>query len=327
MKTLTKIFYLIIILSIALLAMPQQALAAPSAKVVLGDTYTLPSGQTLNDDLAIFGGSVLLEEGSFVTGDVILLGGTLSAAGVIGGDLTAAGGVVTLQSTAVVEGNLSTLGATVNRHQDAVVEGQIITNQDVPLRFIPGAWEDAFVIPSMASPFLNLGWFILRVVLWGLLAMLVVMFLTEPTARVARSITNQPLIAGGLGIATMLILPIVLLVLMITICLIPFSLLGFLALGVAWVYGMIAVGLELGKRLGQVFKHEWHPALAAGVGTLVLAVILDGIGTVIPCIGWIPQALVGAVGLGGVLLTRFGTREYSNEPAAAVVPVEPPPAP
>jgi len=326
MNVVKKIFSLVIILSVVLLAMPQQALAAPPAKVIMGDSYTLSNGEVLDEDLLVLGGTVQLEEGSTVNGNVMIMGGTLTAAGRINGDLTAVGGVVFLQATAVVTGNLSTLGAQVERNQDAVIEGETITNQDLPFGFVPGAWQDNFVTPNGVTPFLDLGWFFLRVVLWGLLAMLIVMFLPGPTERVTRAINSQPLVAGGLGIATGLILPILLVVLAITICLIPFSVLGFLALGAAWAYGLIALGLELGKRFGRVFKQEWHSALAAGVGTFLLTLILNGLNAVLPCLGWIPQVLVGALGLGGVLLTRFGIQEYSNGMTAVEV-VEPPPAP
>jgi hypothetical protein len=326
MKIIKKLFSLVIILSVVLLAIPQTALAAPQAKVIMGESYTLASGEVLDEDLLILGGSVTLEEDSTVNGNVMLMGGTLWAAGRINGDLTAAGGVVSLQASSHITGDFSTLGAQVERNQAAEIEGETLTNQDLPFGFVPGNWRDTFAMRSGVSPFLDLGWFFLRVVLWGMLAMLVVMFLPGQTERVTRAVSSQPLVAGGLGLATGLILPILLVILAITICLIPISILGFVVLGVAWVFGLIALGLELGKRLAQVFKQEWHSALAAGVGTFVLILILNGLNAVLPCLGWIPQVLAGALGLGGVLLTRFGMQEYPNE-AVVVDAIEPSPAP
>lgn len=323
MKRFNKIFSIIIILALLLLAAPRPALAAPPAEVVLGDTYTLSSGEVLDEDLLVLGGTVTLEEDSTINGSVMIMGGTLTAAGRINGDLTAAGGLVSLESTAVVTGDLSTLGATVQRHQDAVIEGETLTNRDLPFGMTPGTWQDRFAMPPGTAPFLDLGWFILRVVLWGLLAILVVMFLPAPVERVTRAIKSQPLVAGGLGIATGLILPLLLVVLALTICLIPISILGFLLLGAAWAFGLIALGLELGKRFGKVFNQEWHPAVAAGVGTFMLTMLLNGLSAVLPCVGWIPQLLAGALGLGGVLLTRFGTQEYTNG-SLAIEPVVPP---
>ena len=325
MNTIKKILYLMVIVSVVLLALPNPALAAPSGKVILGDSYTLESGEVLNEDLLILGGSVRLEEGSTVNGDIMLMGGTLWVAGTIDGDLTVAGGSVSLRDSALVTGSFSSMGADVERNQSAEIEGETFTDQDLPFNIVPGTWQNSMMMPSGVRPFLDLGWFFLRVVLWGLLAMLVVMFLPTQTERIIRAVNSQPWVAGGLGIATGLILPILLVVLALTICLIPFSLIGFLVLGAAWALGLVALGQELGKRFGRIFKQEWHPALAAGVGTFLLTLILNGLNAVLPCLGWIPSVLVGALGLGGVMLTRFGMQEYPNEPAA-VEAIEPVPA-
>ena len=328
MNIAKKIFTLIIILSVVLLALPRQALAAPQAKIIMGDSYTLSNGEVLDEDLVVFGGIVRLEEGSTVNGNVMLVGGTLWAAGRIQGDLTATGGMVSLQASAVITGNLSTLGSQVERNQDAVIEGETLTNQDLPFGFVPGAWQDRFMMPSGATPFLDLGWFFLRVVLWGLLAVLVVMFAPEATNRVSKAIVDQPIIAGGLGILTGIVFLALLVLLAVTICLIPISLLGASVLVVAGVFGWIAVGTEVGKRIGTMFNWQLHPAGAAGLGTLIVGLVAGGIGF-IPCIGWIAPALVSAVGLGGVVLTRFGTRVYETVPVSIPAPVVevPPPSP
>jgi hypothetical protein len=327
MNILKKTLFVVTIVTVLLLALPQQALAASPGKVVLGDTFTLESGEVLNEDLLILGGTVRLEEGSTVNGNVMVMGGNLFASGFIRGDVTVVGGNVSFQNSATVTGNLSSLGGQVQRDQDVQIQGDTFNNQNIPFGIMPGNWRNDFVFPAAAAsyPVLDLGWFLLRVVLWGLVSMLIVMFLPSQTERVARAVTSQPLVAGGLGIATGLILPIVLVVLAITICLLPISLIGFLALFLAWAYGLIAMGFELGKRFGRVFKQEWHPALAAGVGTFLLTLMLNGVSAVLPCLGWVPQVLVGALGLGAVLLTRAGTKDYPYE-TAAIEPVEVPPA-
>jgi hypothetical protein len=61
-----------------------------------------------------------------------------------------------------------------------------------------------------------------------------------------------------------------------------------------------------------MFKQEWHPAIAAGLGTLLLMCVLSGLEVILPCIGWIPKTLVGFLGLGAVLLTQFGMKPYNS---------------
>jgi hypothetical protein len=66
----------------------------------------------------------------------------------------------------------------------------------------------------------------------------------------------------------------------------------------------------VGQRIAQALEQEIQPIVVAGIGTLVVALVVLGFGF-IPCIGWLAPALVGAYGLGGVILTRFGTRFYT----------------
>jgi hypothetical protein len=122
--------------------------------------------------------------------------------------------------------------------------------------------------------------------------------------------------AGGVGLLTVIVTPIILLLLAITCILSPISLLGAMALVVAWVFGRIAIGLEIGNRIAKSFDRDWPIPLAAGVGTFGLALVVDSVGTFIPCVGWLIPTLVGLFGLGGVVLTRFGTQAYPAEEEA-----------
>jgi hypothetical protein len=85
-----------------------------------------------------------------------------------------------------------------------------------------------------------------------------------------------------------------------------------------WGFGLISLGLEVGRRIAKMFHLEWVAAVSAGVGTFALVLVLNGLEAVIPCFGWVFPALAGFVGLGAVLLTRFGTQSYpASAPAAA----------
>ena len=71
---------------------------------------------------------------------------------------------------------------------------------------------------------------------------------------------------------------------------------------------------------------DWAPGVYAGLGMFLLALVVDATGQLIPCIGWIFPTLVAIVGIGGLLLTRFGSQPYPPEVVAvegAVVDIEP----
>jgi hypothetical protein len=270
----------------------------------------LESGKILNNDLFVLGGSANLMSGSTVTGSVILIGSSAQAAGMINGDLVVLGGTLNLAGTFVLNGDLITAGTVVNRDPSAQINGQINTNAVTPYIILPGGVH----IPNLNSnvdPFFKVVGFFLGLFLWALAAMLVAMFIPTHLTRTSQTALSQPLISGGLGLLTIIILPIILVLLAITICLIPVSIIGLFLLLLAWAFGLIALGLEIGKRISAMVKQNWHPAIAAGLGTLLLMIILNGLQTIIPCIGWIPKALVGLLGLGAVLLTQFGRKLYN----------------
>ncbi len=325
-----KYLAIIFILAIAL-ATPSAALARglSADRVVFGDNFTLKSGETQDGNLVVFGGNVVLEQNSTVTGDVVIMGGNLDSSGTVKGSVVGLGGLVSLEDTAVVEGNVTMIGAELVRAQGARIEGQVMNNPNGPLTFtFPGGVQ----VPRFDvrfSPFLNATAFILKIFLWAALAVLLVLFLPEHTRRVTHTAMTQPLVAGGLGLLTVVALPVLVLALAITILLIPVSLVVVALAGLAWMFGLTALGLEVGDRLAQLFKQEWAPAVEAGAGTFVLVLVLNGIREVVPCVGWVAPVLAGMVGLGAVLLTRFGLQTYP--PAASsltlTVPPETPPPP
>jgi hypothetical protein len=153
------------------------------------------------------------------------------------------------------------------------------------------------------------------------------MFLPRQVERAAQTIFHSPLISGGVGCLTVIIVPLVLVAIMITIILIPVSLAGLFILGVALTFGWVTIGTEVGHRLSQQFHTEWALPITAGIGTFLTTFVLGGIGQFIPCVGWLVPTLTGVVGLGAVLLTRFGTRPYPEYPTTSIVPAAPPPPP
>jgi len=337
-----RIMWVASLVLVAALALPLSAAAAGEGgvlldgRIVFGGSYTLLSGEKLDGDLLALGGNVTLESGSTVAGSVVLIGGNLNSAGTIEQDLALIGGNANLQAGAVVEGDVSAFGGNVNRDPAARIEGQITSGGqtlDVPWVIAPEG------IPSLEGPFSGRSWsprvdlgtspawkagsLLVQSLLWAALAVLVVMFGASGVGRVARAAADALPASGVVGLLGLVAIPGLLVLLAVTICLIPFSIVGFLLFAVALVYGWLAIGLEVGERLTRTFRWSLDPAAAAGVGTFVVCLVANGIGF-LPCIGWLAPLFVSAVGLGAVLLTRFGRQGYPGvRPEGAVIEVPP----
>jgi hypothetical protein len=169
--------------------------------------------------------------------------------------------------------------------------------------------------------------------LMALLAALVVAFIPVPTQRVAQAIATQPAVAGGLGCLTGLLAPVALIflaLLTLTIILAPLTIsligLGTILLAVALLFGEIAIGLEVGQRLVKSFRWEWPLPLVAVLGTFLTVLVVNAIGALLWCFGWWVPMLVAAIAVGGVIMTRFGTRAVlppTTPVSGPVTPVSP----
>jgi len=326
MKHLNKVLLAVILIGLVVLAFPGRAYADTTGrlddKVVFGGTYTLDSGDTLDGNLAVIGGTANIEEDARVDGDVFLTGGSLNLDGRVDGNVVTFGGSIFLGETAVIQGDITTFGGVVHRSDGSEVEGEIIRGSEAPFNFnVP---NNVFR-PDLRlglDPLWKLSAFLARTLALAALAVLIVLAAPNATNRVAQTAFSQPILAGGAGLLTIILGPIVLIILLITILLIPVSLIGIVVLAAAAVFGYIAIGLEIGRRLETSLKGSWSWPLAAGIGTFVVGLVVGLIGF-IPCIGWMLEAAVGLVGLGAVLLTRFGTQPYTGTPAAPIAPVPP----
>lgn len=280
-------------------------------RLVLGGTYTLEEGEILEGDLVIAGGRVSLETDSQVQGDILVMGGSLRADGLVTGDILALGGQVVLGDNATVEGSVNMLGGNLERAAGTEIKGE--QGFTLPSPVMPGL-PDNLMVPRFdlgIRPFWRLFWILMQAFLWAAAAVLVTLFLPSATLKVSQAISNQPAIAGGLGCLVTLVTPVILFLIGITIIGIPISLLAALVFVLAWCFGIIAAGLEVGKRLSAALRREWAMPVSAAIGAFLLTFVINSIDAVIPCVGWFFPLLVGLLGLGAVLLTRFGTRNGS----------------
>ena len=309
--------YLVFVLLILTLIWPATTYAKEpfDDKVVFGGTFTLESGETLNGDLVVLGGAVTLEPDSVTNGDIVLIGGTVEVGGLVNGSCVGIGGAVRLGEQALVNGDLVTIGATLRRADGARVHGQVVNGLNIPSTFTaPGDIESSGgYVPAIdvyVNPMFEVMWFFFRIFIWAALAVLVLMFFATQTERVAKAALSQPLITGAGGLITVILAPLALIAMTLTIILIPVTFIAAVLLMVAWLMGWVALGLEVGRRVAKTLDQEWAPAVSAGIGTFILLFVLSGFNQLVPCVGWLPQTLVGMWGLGAVLLTRFGTQDY-----------------
>jgi hypothetical protein len=148
----------------------------------------------------------------------------------------------------------------------------------------------------------------LMMMLLGVVAMLVA---PKQMNRIATAAASQPALSFGAGILTVIVGILAGALLLIACCL---GIFVWLALAIASVVGWIAIGLWFGQRLLALLKVRNGSVLVeVALGLFLITVI----GRLPLCIGPLFSMIVGSIGLGAVVLTRFGQQPVSPGGAAA----------
>jgi hypothetical protein len=102
-----------------------------------------------------------------------------------------------------------------------------------------------------------------------------------------------------------------------------------MALVAAVLFGWVALGAIVGARLAPALKlGDLSPAVTGALGTFALTITVE-ILRLVPCLGPLLAIGLASLGLGAVVLTRFGTQPYIYRPTppAPPAPATPPQPP
>jgi len=243
------------------------------------------------DAYVVAGGTVTVPADATVRGQVFVVGGEARIAGQVSGDVSVFAGALSVADTAAITGELRTVAgnATVARGADI---GRVTT-------------LDADSQPR--SPSGRAGFLAMQLLVLSVAGALLARMAPAALGTVGDAVTGHPVVSGVVGAIagpTMLVLFVYL---AFTLVLLPLSLVGLFGEFLLVVYGYLAYGYLLGRRLPV---DRVDVASAAGVAVFALAIELL---TYVPYVGTLVQFLLVVVGLGAVLLTYLGVRPF--EPA------------
>ena len=295
---------------------------ADEGKVLFGEDFILKTGDKYEGDVVIFGGRLEMEEGSYLKGDVVVFGQSAVVAGNLDGSLVVFGGDIEVKSTATIEEDVVLFGGKISKEEGAVIRGQQV---EMALFGWMGRlpWGQLGYFTSWRGGpgfryfdvFTGFVFGLLRYLLTTLaliaVGILIFLFWPEQVELVGETVLKAPLVSGGVGLAVLVLGIPVGLVLILAACL---GLVVWLALIVATLFGFTAIASLVGNRLLKAFNPDkFSPILAVLLGVIVLR-LLD----LVPCLGFILSGIVYSLGLGAVILTRFGTQPYPQVVSTAL---------
>jgi hypothetical protein len=244
---------------------------------------------------------VTIEENMKVR-NVFVLRGQITINGTVEQNVVAIGGSIVLTRTAVVNGDVVALGGIIVMGKGADVHGTLteINSSNISAAIsdlLSDDWEGwswLFAIFSVVVFFAIL-----------ILALLIVALIPKPIQVIAETIktnTFKVSLSGLLGLLLIVPIAVLLTISVIGIVLIPLEMILVVS---AALMGFIAVSQLVGRRVLMLIKRTGGGVIRQTFWGLITLWLIGWI----PYVGWIIKVLAVVLGLGGVIMTRFGTKE------------------
>ncbi|MGD0274624.1 MAG: hypothetical protein ABSB79_00985 [Syntrophales bacterium] len=246
-------------------------------------------------------GSDVVIDRTMTVKHVVAIGGQVTVEGTVEGDIVAIGGSIVLTGEAVVYGNAVSVGGVIFQGRNTDIRGNITEiNASNFWNVISSAFENEEEGWSWILAVVSLATFFCLLII----ALLVSFLLPRPIVVIVATVeeeTLRSLLWGVLGLILVVPLALLLTISVIGIVLIP---LEVILVTVGVVMGFISISQLIGKGLYSIFKRKEPGIVRETFWGLVILWFL----------GWIPyfgitlKVLAIVLGLGGVILSRFGTR-------------------
>lgn len=249
------------------------------------------SDEVVCSGLTSLGGSIAIR--GVLVGDVVMFEGNVVIDGTVNGNVTIYSGNLTLGNDAQVNGDIHVCGGIWTEGSSSQLHGSAFSCTNSLGTFLTGAGGATMRF-----------WFTF---VWIILGMLLTSLLPEHSMLVRTTVKCKMARSFVLGLLSVLLTPAILAVLVGLIISIPLAILVAVGLIGAWALGTVAVGWIIGDCILRSVAPQYSThLLQVIVGMTALTVVGS-----LPMIGlWIFIGS-GLVGLGAVLLSRFGTRLYS----------------
>ncbi|WP_137287092.1 polymer-forming cytoskeletal protein [Halorussus salinisoli] len=247
----------------------------------------------LPDALVVGGGTVTVPANESVSGVVYVVGGDLHVAGEIDGEVTQLAGNVSVGDGGSVTGELQTIAG-----ETSVAAGATV-----------GTRSTVEFVQQERSPATQFGFLALQALVLALAGGALARRRPALLGNVGDSVVHHSVVSGVVGAFTGVTALALFVFMAFTLILVPVSIFG-LALGLLTVaYAYVVYGYLVGKALPID-----RPDLASAAGVAAFVVGTNLLGRV-PLLGTAIRGLLVVTGLGAVLITYFGFREF--EPALA----------
>jgi hypothetical protein len=284
------------------------------------------------EDIVKVAESVFVPADQVVAGDVVVFGGNAIIEGKVAGSVVVMGGEIRVRRGAEIKGDVVAIGGTIEEDEEVVIRGERILVGGVASQIgdrLHIGTRTIRVIVSLAMLFIGF-----------VLFFITMLFLRGKIERVSSHITATLLKCFGAGVLTSVVglfgLLIVMIPLIITIVGIPLAVVLAVSCVGVYVIACTAFVFTVGRAIanrsgieGGVFVHLFLGILVLSIPEII-AFVIDTVGhapmgpyvflKIVSTFVWL---FAYVVGLGGIVVSRFGSRPVEPAPPSTRVMGEP----
>jgi hypothetical protein len=280
------------------------ALAAQErgARIGYKDTIVVAAGET-RDNVISFGGDIIVE--GKVRKTVLALGGSITVSGEVGDAVVGIGSAITIKSSAVIRGDLVGLGGTVVKEPGFKIEGDTVYFKSSELsgkifkEGLKGVFSVSFWPIILVFKLVNL-------FIWLLVGIVMAVLFPRQITFAASELRRNFWPTFGIGLLALVCFTIFV-IFAALLCLILIGIpivLSLVVIGlVVKVFGRVVILLIFGESLAAAFNKRSLSPIAA----VLLGLVIYGFIEFIPVLGFFFSFLMGIMGWGIALRTKFGT--------------------
>jgi hypothetical protein len=275
------------------------------SQFLTGDVYILKDHEKINGNISGIGTTLIIEDGAVVMGNISLVGGSLEINGRVMGDVNVFAGTTTIDDSAIITGSINQILNQTTTSPKASIGGEINTFI-IPFSGDGKIGKNILNILEWMKPGFWVVLQLIRISFLILATLLATALFTDPTFRVISAVRTNPAVSWGVGVVISFAVPIISLVLIVTICLSPIGLILLLAylIGIIWSWSVLSN--IVGEQMTRWLHLGWNKEGTAVFGALLTGILISLI-SLIPFGGLLINSTLCAIGLGGIIFSRFGT--------------------
>ena len=281
----------------------------------------LSLGGTVGGNVTLGGGTVIISPDAKITGSVIAGAGTLGLYAPVGRGITAGAGTLTvnntvggdvlvavdqliLQSKTKIAGNVTYWGQQKATIADNVALSGELVYYELPKNEAKQAKIASGGVKALTAALAGMAIMmtIVCVVAMFVLGLVIISLLPSFTDKTIHGMQKNLWGSFGLGIVTVILLPVLAVMAMATVIGIPVGMFLLMALGLLCAVGHIYAALFIGQGVFGTFNTNVHRAWQLLVGLVILCIF-----TLIPGLGWLARSIFVLIGTGAVLFEKHAT--------------------